>query len=354
MKKFLIKLSYTVLPVFLLLFGLTAYLNLYVRPQATGDLGRLAFIIIGEEYGQRIEQNELKERFFSNVRETEDLKAIHVNVLTIGDSFSQQDHAGYQNYMFQEGLTVINTRRELYDNPIQYAWNLLDAGIVDSTNIDVMVVEVGERDFSLRIDNFRIDKVEVGEPDLPDDGGEENVFDIRQWSLLRTRDFLMYRYAGRNPVYNVELDRDFFDSNEPRKLYFYCADVLNGMSIEASICPKIKEVFDLLNAKAHEQGIGFILMVPVDKYDLYQDYIVNNPYDHPKRINEEVRNLLGDRPEVMLCKFYLQPLLERGEKDVFLFNNSHWSWKGSKVVGEELARRVKYIIENSDNVIINN
>lgn len=345
MKKFLIKLSYTVLPVFLLLFGLTAYLNLYIRPQATGDLGRLAFVMVGEEYGQRIEQNEMKTTLFSKVRETEDMRMIHVNVLTIGDSFSQQEHAGYQNYMPQEGLTVANARRGLYDSPIQYAWNLLDAGVVDSTNIDVMVVEVGERDLALRIDNFSIDKVEVGEPDSPDDGGEENIYDVSQWSLLRTRDFLMYRYAGRNPVYDVELDRDFFDSREPRKLYFYCADVLNGMTIETSIRPKIKEVFDLLTTKAHELGFALILMVPVDKYDLYQDYIVNNPYDHPKRINEEVRELFGDRPEVMLCKFTLQPLLENGEKDVFLYDNSHWSYKGSQAVGIELSRRVKMLME---------
>ena len=344
MKKFLTKLSYTVLPVFLLLFGLTAYLNLYIRPQATGDLGRLAFVMVGEDYGQRIEQNEMKEKLFSNVRETEDLRNIHVNVLTIGDSFSQQEHAGYQNYMPQEGLTVANTRRGLYDNPIQYAWNLLDAGIVDSTNIDVMVVEVGERDFPRRIDNFRIDKLEVAEPDSPDEDEEESLWDIRQWSLLRTRDFLMYRYAGRNPVYHVDLDRDFFISKEPRILYFYYADILNGITIEESIRPKVKAVFDLLTSKAKERGFALILMIPVDKYDLYQDYIVDNPYDHPKRINEEVRELLGDIPEVMLCKFTLQPLLERGEKDVFLFNNSHWSYKGSQAVGKELSRRVKLMI----------
>ena len=344
MKKFLIKLSYTVLPVFLLLSGLTAYLNLYIRPQSTGDLGRLSFVIIGQEYGQRIEQHELKDIFFDNVRETEDLRNIHVNVLTIGDSFSQQEHAGYQNYMVQEGVTVANMRRDLYDNPIQYAWNLLDAGVIDSTNIDVMVVEVGERDFSLRIDNFRTDKVEVGEPDIPGEYVEENVWDVRQWSLLRTRDFLMYRYAGRNPVYEAVLNHDFFSSNEPRKLYFYCADILNGLTIEESVRSKVKEVFNLLTTKAHERGIVFILMIPVDKYDLYQDYIIDNPYEHPKRINEDVRELLGDVPEVMLCKYTLLPLLKNGEKDVFLFDNSHWSYKGSEAVGKELGRRVKQII----------
>jgi len=350
MKKFLIKLSYTVLPVFLLLFGLTAYLNYYVVPRATGDLGRLSFIIIGEDYDHRIQQNELKETYFKKVIETEDLKSIHVNVLTIGDSFSQQEHAGYQNYMALEGLTIANTRRDLYDNPIQYAWNLLDAGTVDSTNIDVMVVEVGERDFASRIDNFSIDKVEVAEPYTIDDD-EDSFFDFDQWSLLRTRDFLMYRYGGRDPVYKVSLDRDFFESSNPRRLYFYCADITKGMSIKEQIKPKIKEVFNLLTQKAHERGFKLILMLPVDKYDLYQDYIVNNPYAHPKLINEEVRELLGDIPEVMLCKYTLLPLLENGEKDVFLYNNSHWSYKGSQAVGKELSRRIKLITNRQEESI---
>lgn len=345
MKKFLLKLSYTVLPVFLLLFGLVLYVTLYISPRAdTGDLGNLALIPFWSEYGQMIRQHEIKDTLFIKVNKTENLRDIHVNVLTVGDSFSQQEHAGYQNYMPREGLTVANCKRSLYDNPIQYAYNIMDWGVVDSTNIDVMVVEVGERDFAIRIDNFGVDKVEVPEPEKPSNGdGEEH--NPNKWSLLRARDFVLYRFANRSPVYVVDLKQDFFGSPEPRKLYFYCADILNGMTIEGSIRPKVKEVYDLLTAKAHERGFALVLMLPVDKYDLYQDYIVDNPYAHPKRINEDVRELLGDIPEVMLSKYCLKPLIDKGEKDIFLFDNSHWSYKASEVVGKELSRRVKLLME---------
>jgi hypothetical protein len=97
------------------------------------------------------------------------------------------------------------------------------------------------------------------------------------------------------------------------------------------------------------------MMMAVDKYDLYQDYIVDNPYP-PKRVNEDVRQILGDIPEVMLCKDCLLPLIERGEKDVFLFDNTHWSYKGSEAVGKELSRRVKQMInrkENNNNISFN-
>ena len=102
-------------------------------------------------------------------------------------------------------------------------------------------------------------------------------------------------------------------------------------------------MFDVLTRKAHERGIQLLLMVAVDKYDLYQDYIKDNPYP-PKRVNEDVREIFGDIPEVMLCKYCLQPLLEKGEKDVFLFDNTHWSYKGSEAVGKELSRRVNLLM----------
>ena len=40
----------------------------------------------------------------------------------------------------------------------------------------------------------------------------------------------------------------------------------------------------------------------------------------------------------------LQPLLEKGQKDVFLFDNTHWSYKGSEAVGKELSRRVNLLM----------
>ena len=224
---------------------------------------------------------------------------------------------------------------------MQYASNILDWGVIDSTNTSVLVVEVAERDFALSVDRFNESKVEVPEP-MAAVGNEER--NPNKWSLLRARDYVLYRLAGRSPVYEVDLNRDFFSSREPRKLYFYDCDIKNGVTIDEAVVPKMKKVYDLLTQKAHERGIKLLMMMAVDKYDLYQDYIVDNPYP-PKRVNEDVRQILGDIPEVMLCKDCLLPLIERGEKDVFLFDNTHWSYKGSEAVGKELSRRVSLLLQ---------
>ena len=334
MKKFLTKLSYTVLPVFLLLFGLVAYVTLYISPRTTGDLGHLAYIPFD---CQEDAPGEMEELLFEDVRQTDSLRSVHVDVLTVGDSFSRMGRIGYQNYLAAQGVSVANSTRELYENPFQYAYNILDRGLVDSTNISVLVVQVGERDLVSRSEEFDVNKVDIHEldPEPPSNGGGS----ANDWSLLRARDFLMYRLHW-SPVYKVTLDEDYFNNKEPRSLYFYCADITNGVNIGEASRQKIQEVFQILTRKAEERGIALLLMIPVDKYDLYQDHIVDNPYPHKTYI-EEARDIFGDTPNVLLCKYLLTPLIEKGEKDVFLFDDSHWSIKAAEIVGKELSKRVK-------------
>lgn len=334
MMKFLIKLSYTVLPVFLLLFGLVAYVTLYISPRTTGDLGYLAYIPFdcqGDAPG------EMKELLFEDVQQTDSLRSVHVDVLTVGDSFSRMGRIGYQNYLAAQGVSVANCTRELYESPFQYAYNILDRGLVDSTNISVMVVQVGERELVSKAEEFDVNKVDMHEldPEPPsNEGGSSN-----DWSLLRARDFLMYRLHW-SPVYKVTLDKDYFTSKEPRSLYFYCADITNGLNIGDASKQKVRDVFQILTKKAEERGIDLLLMIPVDKYDMYQDHIVDNPYPR-KTCVEDAREIFGDTPNVLLCKYLLTPLIEKGEKDVFLFDDSHWSIKAAEIVGKELSNRVK-------------
>ena len=341
MKKFLIKLSYTVLPVFLLLFGLVAYVTLYISPRTTGDLGHLALIPFDCHDNT---SDEMLEQLYLNIRQSDSLKSVHADVLTIGDSFSQMGSLGYQNYLAAQDVSVANCIRELYENPFQYAYNILDMGMVDSTNISVLVVQVGERDLVRRSLEFDVDKIDMKELESKPHSNisERNA---NEWSLLRARDFLVYRLY-KSPVYKVTLSRDFFDSKEPRSLYFCCEDITKGLGINESSRLIVSNVFRLLTQKAEKRGIKLLLMLPVDKYDLYQNYIVDNPYPYPKTVIEDARDIFGNRPDVLLCKYLLTPLVEKGEKDVFIFDDSHWGVKAAEVVGMELSSRVKFLMES--------
>ena len=80
-------------------------------------------------------------------------------------------------------------------------------------------------------------------------------------------------------------------------------------------------------------------MIAVDKYDLYQKHIVDNPFP-VKTVNEDLERILGANKALFLAKPYLQPLVDQGEKDVFLFNDTHWTYKASQVIAEALYDRI--------------
>lgn len=349
MKKFLKKISYTVFPLWLLTIGLVAYLSLYVTPNICGDIGVLAYIPFGHEYDANLEKEMLKETLYPTIDKTDALKHIHVQVLNVGDSFSQFGKSGYQNYLCKKGLTLVNCKRDLYLSPIQYAYNIMNMCIIDSTNVKILIVEVAERDFQGYIEDFDIGKIDITEEsdpvDVSNSGKEVNKWslagakDANTWSLSRARDWVMYKSGRSMPIYTAQLDKNYFSSNEPNKLYFYCYDIRNGVNLEQKNEKKVVQVFNTLRNKAQEKGIFFILMVAVDKYDLYQKHIVNNSYP-TKTVNEEIECILGKNPNLFLTKQYLLPLIEKGEKDIFRFTDTHWSYKASETIADGLYKKL--------------
>ena len=80
-------------------------------------------------------------------------------------------------------------------------------------------------------------------------------------------------------------------------------------------------------------------MVATDKYDLYQNHIVDNPFPR-KTVMEDIAKTLGESRDLLLTKGILLPMLDGGESDVYLFNDSHWSYKATEAVANELLERI--------------
>lgn len=342
MKEFLYKLSFTVFPVMLIIIGCMIYLSVYVSPNASGDIGRLGMIPFGHEYNQSLEQNYLKETLFETVKQ-ENLRDVQTDVLTIGDSFSQQRICGYQNYLAHKNIKVVNCFNNVTENPLQIAYDLLERDIVNHKLTKILIVETGERTIEGRTKCFNpnISRKEQQQPvgvNEPETANNSN-----DWSVSRARDFILYKIGIENPIYKATLRYDFFTSNEPNVLYYYNKDVESGHCLKSSTATKIREVYKTLQDKARERGVKLFLMVAVDKYDLYQDYIVDNQYPQ-KTINEDIERVLPNTPELLITKKYLVPLVERGEKDVFMFNDTHWSYKASEVVANEIYCRIKDVV----------
>ena len=71
-------------------------------------------------------------------------------------------------------------------------------------------------------------------------------------------------------------------------------------------------------------------MPAVDKYNLYSPYIISNSY--PKSILFEYLDTLPKDYIFINTKKILSEQLEKGEKDIFYADDTHWSHKASEVI----------------------
>ena len=85
MKKFLIKLSYTVLPIWLYVIGVLLYLNIYVKPQIGGDIGELGIYALGTNYLDSLNNEALHTIYFKEINHEDELRENLHQVLIFGD-----------------------------------------------------------------------------------------------------------------------------------------------------------------------------------------------------------------------------------------------------------------------------
>lgn len=348
MKKYLFKISYTVLPVWLFFVGMAVYL--WAINDNSGDLMRLGLIDSGPEYTDSICRGLLSDLYYESQDNDSILRADTCDVVVIGDSFSHGGGVGkkgdYVNYLAHDSgrrVVVFSPQDPTLSSPMQVAYDILNLGVIDSCNVKNLVVEEGERYLLARHSGFVTNHWEL--PRAKHKTADEST-ELKQDEgspLLRVKDYLFYHLFGDNPIYTLDLNKDMFGGKEPRKLYFYFEDVDPnfGYDITTAQQQAITDCFGKVIAKAREKGVNLIIVLACDKYDLYQDFIVDNPYP-PKTLNEDIeRWMQADINQFVVSKNVLHPYVSRGVKDVFLFNDTHWSPWSSRVIAAEVIKKLK-------------
>lgn len=334
MRRFLIKISYTVLPLWLLFFSAGVAYKYYIRPNQTGDLGRLGKLPFGHEYQRALNRNLLKKCWVEdfNGKLTKGYK-----VITIGDSFSQQGKAGYQNYlgdMLKD--KVLNIRPAEGVTPEQLALSLLRTDCLKKMSPQVVVVETVERnlvksllalDFSERPSIASVRKHIYKKKHTAVRESANNLYETVYWLRLCL--------GIDDPVKKMELDKDLF-SLSGDELYFYYAD-LERTSMEKKEKERVCAALDSLRQEFRQQGIHFIYMVAADKYHVYEPFIEDNIY--PACTQLDFLSEMPGQDDVVNTLNVLRPLVRQGVKDVYMANDSHWSYIASETVAGEIITR---------------
>ena len=346
MRKFLINISYTVLPVWLFFVGMAVYL--WVINDNSGDLMRLGLIDSGPEYSDSIRAGLLPELYYTSQDDDSLLRLDTCGVLVIGDSFSHGGGVGkqgdYVNYLAHESgrkVVVYTPSDPSLSSPMQVAYDVLSLGVVDSFNVKNLVVQEVERYLVDRHCGFTTLHTTIRRIEKKEEAQQQSAAKPSPSPLLRVKDYLFYHLFGANPILQARLSRPLFGGEQPDVLYFYNEDVTMGFDATGERRGQVVDCYRHVIDAARQCGVNLILLVAGDKYDMYQDLIVDNPYP-AKTLNEDLQRWMA--PELdcfVFSKQVLSPYIEQGVKDVYLFNDTHWSPASSHLIAAEIIKKLK-------------
>jgi hypothetical protein len=271
-----------------------------------------------------------------------------IDLVTIGDSFSNGVAGGrnrfYQDYIASiSGITVLNIHPYDYLGPVRTLVDLTNNGYLEKVKPRYVLLEMAEKqcvenlsgpiDFTSDISMERLDTLKIVRyGKLPFkvsfvNQGNLDCFLYNSLRIFSPNGFFLRTYV-------VDLRESLFSVKNDRKLLFYHHDIAkiansNDRTISA-LNGNLNRLAELLKKK----NIQLYFMPAVDKYDLYSDYIVDNRY--PKSVFFEKLRLLPRKYTLIDTKKILAPEVRKGEKDIFYADDTHWSWKASKKIFEEV------------------
>ena len=272
-------------------------------------------------------------------------------ILTIGDSFSDQDVFGYQNILAND-FSVVHVDKFISTNPIQTLINFANGDFFDNYNIEYVILQHVERHFIDSIARLRInDKIMLYEIDSIIVNKEKRQTDYANKFFSRTtikfplydlpKYFLQKNYLGNKQVYNVELVTDSLFSNHSNKLFFY------NLDLESTTKNNMKENVDSLNRvlnlialKLRLRNIKLIVLPSPDKYDLYYDFISERKRFTKPLFFELMKFQIKDYIYIDSKTILTSKL--KTQKDIYFYDDTHWSPIASKIIVENIKDTIDY------------
>lgn len=319
--------------VFLTLLSVFAYYTLKVKPEITGDLGALGEIPFGTEYSNYVHLGNHKNNL---VNEYEPNDTNSYEVISVGDSFSQQGIAGYQNYLAHYLSKPILNINYPSKSPEQNAIDLLKSGFLQKKGTKVLIVQTAERAFFRRVKildfnnrDYSKDSFYISQKHKPD----------TRALLNRTTSWIRLSFNFQSAVRHASLNENLFTHKKyENDLFFYYEDL--------NFEPNLNEDFKLchenlskLNSLCNKNGIKLIYVLAAIKYDIYYKYITEKKFiENPDLI---VFNKLDNSDFFINTYSLLQPYVDKKVKDIYMVNDTHWSPLGHKIVAQEILKRIK-------------
>lgn len=342
MKKFILNTSYFIVPFFIL----HAFNVFHYEPRGVeGDLARVGYLysnplprgIIMSQYNLPIKFTLLSEINLTNKTK--------IDVVTIGDSFSEQESLGYKNFLGNNGTSVIHVDRSISgNNPIQTLVGLINSNLFDFIQTDYLVLQTSVRDINNRTRSIDFEnsidyelllkKVNNNRREVPN----YNFQFFSDATIKMPLNNFQYLFTPKpffSKTYKVKSNNLNLFSNNPDDMLFYKDDIqkLNMKNDSLKTLNSIEVLNDISNLLSRK-NIELIVIVSPDKYDIYYPYIENKS-DYIKSTFFSTYES-ADKKYKNVDTFRILSKGLPAERDVYFYDDTHWSPKGAKIVADEL------------------
>ncbi len=319
----------------------------YILPYQTGDLGRLGGIPFGP-YDTIFKVPDFL--YTENIMDYESLK--NVEILTIGDSFSQGYQIGYQNFLGRYLNKKVSNFRVDGFNSIQTAAALIEKNKIP--NCKVLIIESVERLLLNDLgkgksfnDNIWSRIIISGIPSIIHK--EDTIIRSSDLNFIKLTSYYKNKFKILQPYRKFDLSAPLFTAGEySDKLFIYAKRLdyndLQYTNISDQEIQNSQRTLNEIQTLGECHNIQIIFLVAADKYDMYYDFIKNNPYP----INPTFSYFSDfDTTFFINTKNILLPYLKNGEKDIYRVNDTHWSVKAAEIIGNHLGRIINNTIDLS-------
>ncbi|MCT7533863.1 hypothetical protein N5U22_10595 [Aliarcobacter cryaerophilus] len=319
-------------------------------PYTIGDLARMSYAAdLVDLRENRIDLNKkhIEEKDYLNEK---------IDFLTLGDSFSNGGGGGLNTY-YQDYIATTYDKNVLNiahfkdaKNYIETVSRFLNSGELEKMGVKYVLIEsvqrfamqrfsINQLDFSNNDITIFKNKIENNfkntelkkrlEHTINDDIGIINNLNLN--ALIYNLRFKIKGYGKINSdIYREKMDKNLFSTGISDEILFFHED-LDHLKFET------KENIELLNKNFNilanllsQKNIKLIFMPAVDKYNLYSPYIISNSY--AKSMFFEYLDTLQKDYIFINSKKILSEYLEKGEKDIFYVDDTHWSYKASNIL----------------------
>ncbi len=298
--------------------------------------------------------------------EASEYSGSQVDMITIGDSFSNGGGGGlnpyFQDYLATKtGMNILNLSnyQEKTRSYIETVYLLGNNGFLEQKGVKYILLESVQRKvtqrFVTQVNKEINDKIENINKFY-----KFNTHNVLSSKRVETKNVnyvpitpfinngnvkfvlynILYNFSDNgylSQVYKTKISKNLFSLGD-RDLIFYKNDLarINQSNIKN---------FEIINKNLNElaqylekKGIKLIFMPAVNKFDLYSSYIVNNKYPHDKFF--ELFETMKKEYIFVNAKEVLSKKLEAGVKDVFHVDDTHWSYKASDAITDKIVNLI--------------